>query len=562
MTHVAPQARQQQAISSIATPSLQRGDQIGPYRIVQALGADDIGTRYRVKTPCENELPGMATITVLHPAVVDDNELQCAILDDVRRRFKIHSSNVIQTLGIRRDEFVYLIAQWVDGPSARRLKTYVERFKNSSPPAPETLWWPRIALKIVIDSVRGLDAIHSSRNESGAPLGLLHSNIAAENILVDRDGIARLSASLQACLRRKLMQLEAKKINSNEPANPDQLSDIQAIGYTLLELLVERGDQPACSQASGDAADMRPPLLSGLPLELADLLLKATHRDPARRFQSASELEIALERLARKHHLIATAGDVARFVRRYTEWEMESKTMVRASSSNPPPLCHAVEPEAEPALEATIIDSTLALPQPCRVVQPPPLPPRQRTSAQPVRCSPPPPPRRTVEVASSDLEPGQSQVLACATTQAVTQPILLRTVRQLTQGSAPLLLAWLLAGTALLGVSSTAVALYQRRFQGVSDAKPLVPPAVHEARSTTPVKIVPDDVQPPTNDPPVPATRNESVDSAAVFVQSMTAVDAAKPRGASVRFTNTETKSKKFGASSLRSSEIRDPWSR
>ena len=566
MVLTTPHAEKRQATGSIWTPSLQRGDQMGPYRIVQSLGADDIGTRYGVTTGCENELPCTVAVVVLHPAVVDDRELQCAILDDIRRRFKVRSSNVVQTLGIRRDEFVYLVTEWVDGPHARKLRTYVEHCKNSSTVSPEVLWWPRIALKIITDCVRGLDAIHSSRDDDGAPLGLLHSNIAPDSIFIDRDGIAKLSGSLEASLRRRLMQIEGKRITCDEAAHPDQLADIQALGFTLLELLAERGGHPIGSQ--DNEAEPQSPLLPGLPSELTDLLLKATHRDPAKRFQSASELEIALERVARKHHLVATAGDVARFVRRYTEWELESKTMVRAPSSNPPPPRCEVEPEPATALEATIIEPSLVLAQPRVAARPPPVPPRQRTSSRPARPNPSQPPRRTVAVASSESEPDQQPLPGSATLEQ-TQLLALRTVRYLPQRSASLvLLTWLLAGTALLGVSSSAVALYQRHTQGGSEERPASPAAIHEARATQPVEILPDGAPPPISNSPVPATRNEPVVSLVRSPQSTTAVDVAKEHAAltnanaPLKAATAQIKVKRPNGNSLHASEISDPWSR
>jgi serine/threonine-protein kinase len=516
-------------------------------------------------------LPRTAAIVVLHPAVVDDRDLQCAILEDIRRRFKVRSGNVVQTLGIRRDEFVYLVTEWVDGPNARRLRTYVELFKDSSIPSPETLWWPRIAIKIITDCIRGLDAIHSSRDDDGAPLALLHSNIAPENVFVDRDGIAKLSGSLHASLRRRLMQLEGKKIGSEEPANPDQLTDIQAIGFTLWELLTDRGEQPAYSQAKSDDPEAPSPLLPGQPRVLAELLLKATHRDPAQRFQSASEFEVALERVARKHHLVATAGDVARFVRRYKEWEMESKTMVRAPSSNPPPPCREVEPEPEPnpGLELTIIDTRLAPPLPRVAVQPPPLPPRQRTSSRPARPHPPQAPRRTVEIASCDVEPAQPQLPVPDPAQPQIQPITLRKVRQLPQRSTSLVLVtWFLAGTALLGVSSSAVALYQRHAQGGSEASPASPAALHETQSTAPVEIAPDVAPAPATQPAVPAIRSEPWAGSAGAAQPTTAVDVVRQRASLANSSapsgapNAGMKTKRASGNSPRLSEISDPWSR
>ena len=50
-----------------------------------------------------------------------------------------------------------------------------------------------IALRIVVDVLRGLHAAHETRGPNEAPLAIVHRDVSPHNVLVGVDGIAKLA---------------------------------------------------------------------------------------------------------------------------------------------------------------------------------------------------------------------------------------------------------------------------------------------------------------------------------------------------------------------------------
>ena len=52
---------------------------------------------------------------------------------------------------------------------------------------------PGVSLAILIDLLRGLQAAHDAVDEEGRHAGLVHGDVSPPNVLVGRDGVARLA---------------------------------------------------------------------------------------------------------------------------------------------------------------------------------------------------------------------------------------------------------------------------------------------------------------------------------------------------------------------------------
>ena len=74
--------------------------------------------------------------------------------------------------------------EYVQGESLQDLIGRTAMFGERVPPA--------IAVSIVCGILQGLEAAHDAKSEAGEPLAIVHRDVSPENILVGRDGIARL----------------------------------------------------------------------------------------------------------------------------------------------------------------------------------------------------------------------------------------------------------------------------------------------------------------------------------------------------------------------------------
>jgi serine/threonine protein kinase len=192
--------------------------------------------------------------------------------------------------GTHRDTY-FIVMQYVEGSDLR------QRLDQDRPLSIAD------AANIVGQILAGLSAIHA--------IGIIHRDIKPHNVLVGRDGIARLTdfgvahTSLETGLTTDGTAIGTAAYMAPEQARGGALSirtDLYAVGVVLFECLT--GKLPF--QASNPMAVMlahlqRPaPLPSevaphaGIPAAMDALILRALAKDPADRFADASDMAQAL----------------------------------------------------------------------------------------------------------------------------------------------------------------------------------------------------------------------------------------------------------------------------
>jgi serine/threonine-protein kinase len=238
-------------------------------------------------------------------------------LAEARVAARIHHANVVGTQQIGRDAAgPFIVLDYIEGGSLDDLVS------ESELPVP-------VVLRIALDALAGLSAVHEATDVDGRPLAILHRDISLQNILVSAvDGVARLSdfgvaksalgrvKTDEGVLVGKLVYFPPEYLR-REIVGPRL--DLYALGVTLWLALAR--EEPW--HGASDAQIIREILDNGIPRldgyakvapPISEFVMRACERDPERRFQSAREMARALERFDREHGLIASHAEVASLV--------------------------------------------------------------------------------------------------------------------------------------------------------------------------------------------------------------------------------------------------------
>ena len=176
-----------------------------------------------------------------------------------------------------------------------------------------------VLVRILVDVITGLSGLHALRDDKGAPLGALHGALSPANIVVGKDGVARLLNALRPRPLRMAAGTEAVGYAAPEAldlgATQDVRADLHSVGVIMWEGLTGRRlydeTDPARVLARQREEDVAPPSFSpGSPFaRLADVTMRALAFDPSGRFKTAAEMGAALRNIAATR--IATGSVVA-----------------------------------------------------------------------------------------------------------------------------------------------------------------------------------------------------------------------------------------------------------
>jgi formylglycine-generating enzyme required for sulfatase activity len=320
----------------------------------------------------------------LHPQLASEENVRSMFIDEARLAARIRHPNVVQTLDvIENGNQLLLVMDYIHGESVGKLAKNTRKTKERIPLP--------IVLAIMSNVLHGLHAAHEAKTEEGEPLHIVHRDVSPQNILVGTDGIARV---LDFGIARAAVRLESTREGMVKGKlaymAPEQLlgtpvtrqADIFATGVVLWELLAGRR-----LFLRGDDAEsvMIEKLLRGqlekpsthvpdLSSELDAIAMKALEREPERRFASAREMAVALE----KAGALATPSQIGEWCERIAHDTLVQRSQKLTELERSSSKLRAVEPgsvgaESDSRLEHSMSLQTPSV-QPSTHTRPPDMP--------------------------------------------------------------------------------------------------------------------------------------------------------------------------------------------
>jgi serine/threonine-protein kinase len=281
--------------------------------------------------------------------ILDPEDLQqeraARFLSEAKVAARIHHANVVGTHQVGIDEQgLYMVLDYVEGGS---LATLVDRvaLRGEMLPIP-------LVLRIALDALAGLHAVHSATSNDGTPLGIVHRDVSLQNVLIGRDGIARLAdfgiaRSARAprntktgSLVGKLLYLPPEYIRQ-EPI--DATADIYMLGVTLWCALTTEDPWHAKNEAQLMHCILNQAVPSiaahrkeAVAPEIEALVRKACHPNPRERFESARQMTLAIDQLGRDRGWVASQHELAQFVERHLGVDLDRRRerIARAVAEN------------------------------------------------------------------------------------------------------------------------------------------------------------------------------------------------------------------------------------
>ena len=270
----------------------------------------------------------------LHPHYAKDPEFVAMFLDEARLAARIRHPNVVPTLDVVAEAGeLFLVMDYVEGESLARLSRAMKARGERVP--------HDIVLAIVCGVLHGLHAAHEARDESGAPLDIVHRDVSPQNVLVGVDGVARvLDFGIAKAAGRAQTTRDGQIKGKVSYMPPEQIqgavtrrTDVYAVAVVLWETLVGRrlfeGDSPVETlSAVINAAVPKPSALDArVPTSIDEVVLRGLSRDPRNRFPTARDMAHALEACLRP----ASMGEVAEWVREVAKESLRHRADVVAN---------------------------------------------------------------------------------------------------------------------------------------------------------------------------------------------------------------------------------------
>ena len=240
----------------------------------------------------------------LHAQFAKDPDFVSMFIDEARLVARIQHPNVVPMLDIVVTEGeLFLVMEYVQGETLARLIRGA-RERGERIPAP-------VVASILSHALHGLHAAHEAKDERGNLLGLVHRDVSPQNVIVGVDGVARvldfgvakatvrLGTTRDGQLKGKLAYMAPEQV-AGHARSP--YTDVYASGVMLWEGLTMRRLHDA-----GNEAQLMHKVLNGaleppsihckdIQPALDDIVMRSLDVDPAKRFQTAREMALALER--------------------------------------------------------------------------------------------------------------------------------------------------------------------------------------------------------------------------------------------------------------------------
>lgn len=268
----------------------------GRYRVDAPIATGGMSTVYR---GLDVRLDRPVALKVMDPRYSGDEQFLTRFQREARAVARLKDPGLVAVYDQGIDgQFPFLVMELVEGGTLRELL----RERGPMP--------PHAAAAVLAPVLSGLAVAHRA--------GLVHRDVKPENVLISDDGEVKIAdfGLVRAVAEAKITSTSVI-LGTAAYLSPEQVgtgdagprSDVYSVGVMAFELLTGvtpfTGDTALAVAYQRMDNDIPPPgsVISGVPPQFDDLVLRATARDPADRYADAQEMGDDLEEIAEELRL-------------------------------------------------------------------------------------------------------------------------------------------------------------------------------------------------------------------------------------------------------------------
>jgi len=257
------------------------------YQIIEELGKGGMGKVYKA---LDKEIKGKVALKLIKPEIAADKQTIERFRNELKMTRDISHKNVCRMYDLNKEEGTYYITmEYVSGED---LKSSIRRLRQLT---------PGTAILIAKQVCEGLAEAHR--------LGVVHRDLKPQNIMIDKEGNARImDFGIARSLKVKGITGAGVMIGTPEYMSPEQVegkdvdkrSDIYSLGVILYEMVTGQvpfeGDTPFTIGVKHKSETPKDPKEhnSQIPEDLSRVILKCMEKDKENRYQNAGELSLEL----------------------------------------------------------------------------------------------------------------------------------------------------------------------------------------------------------------------------------------------------------------------------
>lgn len=270
------------------------GKTIGDYEVGGILGEGGMGTVYRAK---QISLKRRVALKVLPPNLSSNPQMRTRFEQEAHTASLLNSPHVVQVFAAgTHEDLVYFVMEFVEGTDLS------EKIREKNDAA--QLFTPDEAANFVVQAARGLA-------EAGKH-NIVHRDIKPANLMITAKGVVKIADfGISKIAGEHGLTMTGTAVGTPAYCSPEQgrgdqvdvRADIYSLGVVFYELLTGRKpfDGATANALIYQHNYAEPTLITALRAEVPDsyqaVALKCLQKDPAKRYQDASELVSDLERV-------------------------------------------------------------------------------------------------------------------------------------------------------------------------------------------------------------------------------------------------------------------------